>query len=261
MIRDNDYRDKPLIKIEGMFHKRERLAEETEGGFGYMAMTQAINQTRGATYAGWKSKAMDSARGNASHELHNAFWNFSHGTNFTVVHQENPLVFAEGNQLCKVCFHSGYLLTLKKTKFVESQTNNMRYAFQLELLADPPEELRHKYSKSTVKLPHTMPESDTQPYSTNRLRQGEKTLLFIHKPTVHEGRLWVHVGIEGEKRLNYKDEVTEPNFRKYTMNGSKGRVLCALCFDEEDMAKLEAKYGQRAREAWKKTVDPRVWSD
>ena len=225
----------------GMFHKRERLAEETEGGFGYMAMTQAINETRGATYAGWKSKAMDSARGNASHELHNAFWNFSHGTNFTVVHQENPLVFAEGNQLCKVCFHSGYLFTLKKTRYVESQTNNMRYAFQLELLADPPEWLRHKYSKSTPIASSTI--TNAPSYITERVRKedSDSEAIFIHKRP--EFKISWHVEIaETYTALDKPGEMDKTIFRKWTKNGPGIRVLCALCFDEEDITKLEAEH-------------------
>ena len=173
--------------------------------------------------------------------------------------QEVPPIDLPPYRLCNVCFDWSQVQGIKRdTLWKTNQARNYQ-GLSKSVLATPPEAIEH--IASSWKPLNSMAQSDTQPYSTNRLRQGEKTLLFIHKPTVHEGHLWVHVGIEGEERPNYKDEVTESNFRKYTMNGSKGRVLCAMCFSEKDMLQLEAKYGQRAREAWKKTVDPREWAD
>ena len=137
--------------------------------------------------------------------------------------------------LCNVCYQS--LDWLKNSTWVGTGTNNLRYVDK-KVHTPPPPQVRHVETASR-RSHYTSPPPR---YFTERLKVDGKDVIFIHQPPVYRNRF--HVGISRRYSVYSADnfgEMSEATFDDKTMNGRGDRVLCALCFTEEDLLQIKAK--------------------
>ena len=202
----------------------------------------------GTKQAAYNDRLRNSHRPNASHELVNAFWNSSHGTNHSVVEEEIKLEFTP-YKLCNVCFTWSDV-----DKFDESTSDENRNlgALTTNVLAAPPEWLEH--IPGTVRNRHTIQSAEPMSYCYSQQTIGGEVWFFIHQQTIVGGYFTVHIGTRHEMRTpsNWKG-MSEALFLKKTkektMGRAKGRLLCESCFSDKDINDLKVKLGYD-NESW-----------
>ena len=256
----------PHTLVAGQFHLRQKLLDYAERGSSgvSLAYLQAHMNLYGTHWAEYRQVAAEHYRQQGIRELEDAIRNIAvEGNGHRSYDEKTEAYLAKVPEptftLCIVCYKR--LDWLKNSTWRAPGTNNLRYLDE-KVLSPPPPLVRHVETE----LRFSGYTSPPPPYFTEVLRgasdQPDRApVLFIHKPPNYLG-WWGHLGTRKTYRLTVETtfgEMGHDTFRKWTMSNQGRRVLCKLCFSEEDLLQLKAKFGVRDLK-WQ-VINPNEWAE